>query len=365
MARSVTVREIAQCAEVSIATVSRVLNNHDNINEQVKQRVLQAAAQLGYFKSADKSMGKATGKASSRDIGAHRVERQLREIGYLFCYSELGLAEIDPFWAHILYGAEAEARKEKIRLIYQNIARNQPAYILQARLHEMRADGIVLVGPSEVETIQAIQAMNIPLVLVDNYSSQAEQRVDAVLSDNYEGAKMAVKYLISQGHRKIAYIGGHNLGDPANTVYTFGWRKEGYCAALREAGLPVSTDLIMECNILQPDEIYAACKRLVDSQEPFSAIFCTNDPAASRAIRALRECGLRVPKDISVVGFDNVELAEHLTPPLTTVHVPREAMGAMAVKALEARVADPQAVSVTYTLGVDLVIRDSVCPYQQ
>lgn len=357
MARSVTVREIAQRAEVSIATVSRVLNNHEHINEQVKQRVLEAAAQLGYFKSI--------GKSASRDAMLSGAERQLKEIGYLFCYSDLGTPEIDPFWAPILYGAEAEAHKKKMRLIYQSIPRHQSVYTLQTRLHEMRTDGILLVGPSEAETIRAIQAMHIPLVLIDNYASQVEPKVDSVLADNYEGAKSAVKYLISQGHRQIAYIGGHTHVSPINDIYTFSWRKEGYCAALREAGLSVNPDLIQECNLWLPDEIYASCKRLLDIQEPVSAIFCVNDPVASRTIKGLREYGLRVPEDISVVGFDDVSMAEHLTPPLTTVHVPKEAMGATAIKALEARAADPEAVNVTYTLGAYLVVRDSVCPYQQ
>lgn len=357
MARSVTVREIAQCAEVSIATVSRVLNNHDNINEQVKQRVLEAAAQLGYFKPASKSAG--------RETTLRGAERQLKEIGYLFCYSDLGTPEIDPFWAPILYGAEAEAHKKKMRLIYQSIPRHQPVYTLQTRLHEMRTDGILLVGPSEEETIRAIQAMHIPLVLIDNYASHVEPKVDAVLADNYEGAKLAVKYLISQGHRQIAYIGGHTHVSPINDIYTFSWRKEGYSAALREAGLPVNPDLIQECDLWLPDEIYASCKRLIDIREPVSAIFCVNDPVASRTIKGLREYGLRVPEDISVVGFDNIGMAEHLTPTLTTVHVPKEAMGATAIKALEARVAEPEAVNVTYTLGVHLVIRDSVRPYQR
>ena len=355
MARSVTVKEIAQHAEVSIATVSRVLNNQSNINEQVKQRVLQAAAQLGYFKPAS--------RVSGQNMTPRSVERQLKEVGYLFCYSDLGAVEIDPFWAPILYGAEAEARRAKMRLIYQSIARDQPSYTLQARLHEMRFDGILLVGPSEAETIRTIQAMNIALVLVDN--SCIEQEVDAVLVDNYEGAKLAVRYLISQGHRNIAYLGGYSLTRPANDVYTFGRRKEGYSAALREASIPVNPALLLECNIGMPEEIYASCKRLVESGEPCSAIFCVNDHVASRTIKGLRECGLRVPEDISIVGFDNVSLAEHLTPPLTTINVPQEAMGAMAIKALEARIAEPQVVNVTYMLGVHLVIRDSVRPYQQ
>ena len=311
MARSVTVREIAQRAEVSIATVSRVLNNHEHINEQVKQRVLEAAAQLGYFKSI--------GKSASRDAMLSGAERQLKEIGYLFCYSDLGTPEIDPFWAPILYGAEAEAHKKKMRLIYQSIARHQSVYSLQTRLHEMRTDGILLVGPSEEETIRAIQAMHIPLVLIDNYASQ----VDSVLADNYEGARSAVKYLISQGHRQIAYIGGHTHVSPINDIYTFSWRKEGYCAALREADLPVNPDLIQECNLWLPDEIYASCKRLLDIQEPVSAIFCVNDPVASRTIKGLREYGLRVPEDISIMGLDDIMLSAHLRPPLTSVAVPK------------------------------------------
>lgn len=352
MTRPVKVKEIAQCADVSIATVSRVLNNHDNINEDVKQRVLQAAAELGYFKQAN------------RDVSAANAERHLKEVGYLLCYSDLHGTETDPFWAHILYGAEAEARKAKIRLVYQGLTRNQPAYLLQSRLHEMRADGIMLVGPSEVDTISAIQAMNIPLVLVDNCGYLTELPADAVLGDNYEGAKLAVRHLISQGHRRIAYLGGYTLSNPPNEIYTFAWRREGYCAAMREAGLEIRSELMQECNISQPDEIKAACKKLIEAQGSFSALFCANDPTASRAIKSLREYGLRVPEDISIVGFDNVDMAEHLTPPLTTMNVPKEAMGATAIKALIARAADPQAVNVTYTLGVHLVIRDSVRPYQ-
>lgn len=348
VARLVTVKDIARRAAVSIATVSRALNNADNITEEVLKRVIEAAEDLGYFKS----------------MVVRNAERPLKKVGFLLCYSHSSSKGTDDFfWTHILYGAEAQARKANIQIIFQGVLDQSP-YQLRAQIHEMRADGILLVGPSDEETIRTIQKANIPLVLIDNYLSDVEQKVDAVLSDNYEGARQIVKYLISQGHRQIAYIGGYKKGNPTRPIYSFEWRKKGYCAALAEAGLPINPKLMQECDFRQSDEIYGACRNLVEMQEPLSAIFCANDPAAIWTIKSLRRCGRRVPEDISVVGFDNVEMAEHVVPPLTTMHVHKEAMGATGVKALIAQAADPDAINVTHILGVDLIIRDSVRLYQ-
>jgi DNA-binding LacI/PurR family transcriptional regulator len=348
VARSVTVKDIAQRAAVSIATVSRALNNTDNITEEVQQRVLKAAEELGYFKAK-----------TARDI-----ERPLKKVGFLLHYSPSSRKGTDDFfWTRILSGAEAQARKAGIQIFFQGILDQSP-YQLQAHLHEIAVDGILLVGPTGEEVVRAIQKANIPLVLVDNYLSGLEQKVDAVLSDNYEGARQIVHYLISQGHQHIAYIGSYQGGNPTRPIYTFEWRKKGYCAALAEAGLSIQPQLIQESDFQQPEKIYDTCRKLLEAQPCVSAIFCANDPGAVRVIKSLRQCGLRVPEDISVVGFDNVEMAEHITPALTTVHVHKEAMGAQAINALILRAADPEAINVTHTLGVELVIRDSVRSYQ-
>jgi LacI family transcriptional regulator len=323
------------------------LNNHGNINEQLRQRVLQVAAELGYFKTTGQNSVSRDGKVV------------LKEIGFLLAYSDFDESKLDTFWAHILHGAEIEARKANIYVTYRGIRRNQTPYLVLSKLHEMRADGILLVGPAEPETVRSIQTTNVPLVLVDNYVRIPGQQVDAVLSDNFEGTKEAIAYLIHEGHQHIAFLSGSTTISPT-PPYTFERRKDGYLSAMRDAGLTVYDELMESCNVGNPDDVYAACKRLLDSGTPFSALFCANDLSASWAIKALRELGLRVPEDVSVVGFDDGDIAEHLTPPLTTMRVNKEAMGATAVKSLLARVADPQAVSVTSILGVELIKRESV-----
>jgi DNA-binding LacI/PurR family transcriptional regulator len=351
VARSVTVKDIAQEAAVSIATVSRVLNNRDNIKDELRERVLNVAAELGYFKT-------------NGQLPVPRNERRaLKEIGFLLNYNDLEEPSPDTsFWAHMLHGAEIEARKSNINVTYRSVGTKQPSYLLLNKLHEMRVGGILLVGPARPAIVEAIALTDIPLVLIDNYVRLSGRLIDAVLSDNFEGTKEAVSHLIDKGHRRIAFLGGYAVNNPLpqDKIYTFERRKEGYFSALRDAGLPILDELVTSCNILQPDDIFAACQRLLATKSPFSALFCVNDPAAGRAMKALRELGVRIPEDISIVGFDNAEIAEHLTPPLTTVHVNKEAMGAAAVKSLMARVADPQAPGVTSILDVELIKRASV-----
>jgi DNA-binding LacI/PurR family transcriptional regulator len=350
VARAVKVKDIARYAEVSIATVSRVLNNHENISEEIRQRVLQAATELGYFKFASQ------GPASR-----NTVERQIKEIGFLFCYTDLqdNKFELDPFWGHVLTGAQTEASKSSIRMIYEAIPFHQPSYLLQIKLHEMRVNGLLVVGPSEPETIHEIQRSNIPMVLIDNYIAEAKQPLDAVLCNNYEGAKLAINYFLQRGHRNIAYIGGYSM-DTRTPIYTFNLRKAGYISALREAHIPVKEYLIQECHVIKAEAIFDACKRLIESENDLSAVFCTNDLTAIWAIKGFRHFGKRVPEDISVIGFDNIEMAEHLTPPLTTLHVPKEAMGEIGVRALLSRIADLQIPGITYNLEVQFIERGSV-----
>jgi LacI family transcriptional regulator len=163
------------------------------------------------------------------------------------------------------------------------------------------------------------------------------------------------------GHRQIAFIGGPLLPGPrpVNQVYTIERRAEGYRLALVNAGLSVSYDLCESAN-LSTDQGYEACKRLLARGKPFTAIFCANDEMAIGAMKAIREAGLRVPDDISLVGFDDLEHVKHLDPALTTVQVNKEMLGAVALKRLLALMSSPDPVSVTSTLEVELVVRASV-----
>lgn len=349
MTNAVTIKDVAQRADVSIGTVSRVFNNHSNVNDDIRQRVLKAALELGYSGPAGRSV------ASS-----HKNTPVLQEIGFfLYVIDNPNEGTIPPFWANILHGVEAEAGKSHIKVIYQviNGQRETPQLVLD-KLHTMHLDGILLVGPADPEMVDALRALKIPLVLVDNYVRRPQ--LDAVLSDNFEGAMEAIEYLISEGHRRIAFSGPTTLGNhPVNALYTIEWRARGYREALLNAGLSPDDELI-ESSFLSPEGGYDACKRLIARGLHCSAIFCGNDSTAMGVMKALREEGLRVPEDVSVVGFDDDDMAEYLTPALTTVRVNKEVMGATAVRGLITRANNPQAISQTTTLGVELVKRDSV-----
>lgn len=347
MAGQVTLKEIAKEAQVSIGTVSRVFNNHANVTEEIRQRVFKAATQLGYF---------GAGGQEQRSYDGNRV---VKEIGFLFgSFIQNEGVSTNPFWSHILHGVESETSKASIKVTYRSLSALQSTPdILLMTIYEMKLGGILLVGPVELETVQLLQSTGIPLVLVDNYMPQ----VNAVLGNNFEGAKAAVEYLISMGHRQIAFIGGPLLegSRSINKVYTIERRAEGYRMALVNAGLPLSNELCESAN-LSTEQGYEACKRLLARNVPFSALFCANDEMAIGAIKALREGGLRVPDDVSVVGFDDIDLVKHLDPALTTVRVEKEVLGMVAVKRLLSLMSNPDPVSVSTVLDVELVIRDSV-----
>jgi LacI family transcriptional regulator len=340
------VKDVARKADVSVGTVSRVFHNHSNVAEEIRGRVLQAAADLGYTKS----------------ISQTPKERVLKEIGFLYCLPVDDAAAMNnPFWSHILRGAEREAHQSNIKVTYKAISDLTPIpKSFVATIRDMKLDGILLLGPAEKETIEIFKQTRIPLVLVDNHVAGIS--VDSVLCDNFEGAQLAVNFLIEQGHRHIAFIGGPVLDSAhPHKIYTIERRLAGYRTALLDAGLSVD-DRLLESSLLYPESAYEACKRLLVRNIPFTAVFCANDEIAIGAMKALQDAGKRIPEDISLIGFDDIALVGHLNPALTTIRINKEALGSMAVKNLLIRAKDPTMVSVSCVLEVELIKRDSVGP---
>lgn len=358
MVSSVTVRDIAREADVSIGTVSRVFNNHGNVTEEIRQRVLKVAAELGYSRPVSQ-----TAPLSDKSL---RIARglSLKEIGFLYCIS-LGTTTVtsNPFWSHILGGVENEARKRQIKVTYRAIEElAQKPSVLLSTVQDMKLDGILLVGPAEMETIQLIRSLKLPVILVDNYAPGIG--VDSVLCDNFEGARAAVDYLIELGHRQIGFIGGPVLpgSRPLNKIYTLERRAAGYRTALLDAGLPVNYSLFESASYLYVESGYEACNRLLERNPQLTAIFCANDELAIGVMKSLREAGRRIPEDVSLIGFDDITLVEHLTPALTTVRVNKEALGSIAFNSLMERASDPDRVHVSSVLEVELIKRQSVGP---
>ncbi len=340
---SATVKDVARKANVSIGTVSRVFNNYSNVSQEIRQRVLQAAEDVEYRRSV------------------LQTNSTIKEIGFLYCLNlDTKAFRTNPFWSGILNGVESEARKYQMKITYHMLnEQGSNSSLLLSMIQGMKLDGLLLVGPAEEETITLCKRLNLPMVLVDNYASGFS--VDSVLCDNFDGARMAVNYLIEQGHRQIALIGDPVWQSPypVKRVYTIEQRAAGYRMALLAAGLAFNSTLIETSNLCTEGG-YEACNRLLDRKAEFSAIFCVNDEIALGAMKALHKAGRRIPEDVSLIGFDDIALVEHLTPSLTTVRVNKEALGALAVRSLLARTANPEIIGVTSILDVELIKRESV-----
>ncbi len=339
MADSITLRDVAQLAGVSIGTASQALNNRPNVAAETRARVVDAALTLGYsFKENN-----------------HTDEGPIKIIGLLTKH-DLGLpVEINPFYSHIHAGIESECRRRQISLMYAAVEvdpANRPM-LWPAMLSEQQIDGLILAGTFIEETVDLFQRRaDVPVVLVDSYAPNLP--FDSVVIDNIPATMSAIDYLIRQGHRKIGLIGWFSESPPS--VHE---RKIGYCQALEKHG--IQETYIQPCG-LNREEGRDAMRQLLADHPDVTAVFSCNDLSALGVLGGARDMGLSVPRDLSVMGFDNIDLTREVTPALTTVHVHKTWLGALSVYQLVERAMFPEMPKVTVVVSTQLVIRDSVCP---
>lgn len=338
--RRVQQREIATRTGVSISTVSRVLNNVGGINDEVRRRVLAAAGELGYWE------------------GLPRTQSTLHHLG-LFVTALPTPSSLDPFHADLFYlkGIEAECRRQSIHLSYTVVepGPGSSAFVLDKVKHN-HIDAALFLAVEDQAFIEAIVATGLQAALIN--AEQPDLLVDTFLPDNTGGAALAVRHLLQQGHRRILYV-------TSLTRRTTRRRLEAYWATLEEAGLAPDPALVLElpidlAGLAEATELMKA--RLTAGPLDFSAVFCRNDVTTIAMMRALQEVGLRIPHDISIVGYDDIPIAAFTHPPLTTVRVEREELGALAVRRLTARALDPQLTPVRFELATRLIVRQSVLP---
>jgi LacI family transcriptional regulator len=258
---------------------------------------------------------------------------------------------LNRFYSWVLSGIQEAADDARMNLVLGSIpvdSRNNPAE-LPRRILATDVDGVLLVGAFRDETVhQVIELLGTrapAVVLVDNYGRA--HALDSIGSINREGTAEATRYLIGRGHRAIAFAGRQAGRDP-----NFDDRYRGYCDAMEGAGL--ETGMI---------EITGDAVELTEHEPgafPFSGVICGNDHAAWLLVRALQARGLRVPDDVSVVGFDDTDHARDSVPAITTMAVDTLSMGRLAVRMLDFRLTSPEAARVTMLLQPRLVERDSV-----
>jgi DNA-binding LacI/PurR family transcriptional regulator len=340
MARRVTLRDVAQAAGVSVSTASQALNNRPGVSQHVRENVFETALHLGY---------------QTRQTPGH-VSGALRTLGLVTKRHNDDPLSLNPFYAPILAGAEQECRRQHIALMYSSIEVDEDSRALSwpSMLLEQRVDGLIVVGALLPETLAPFgRQPDARLVLVDGYT-HSDSPIDRILTDNRAGARSAVEYLIARGHRHIGLIGSHPRSYPS--IHE---RRAGFLEALEAHGL--SPDY-MEDSLLERRDAYEAALRLMRRAPEVSAIFVCNDNTASAVLNALGRLGLSCPDDVSLVGFDDIDLAQEITPALTTVHVDKVLMGVLAVRALQDRAAAPDRPALTTVLGTRLIVRDSTRP---
>ncbi len=327
----VTIVDVAAEAGVSFGTVSRVINNDVHVRKETRERVQSTMKRLGFVANRQ-ARSLAGGKSNSvgvlvPDLGTGYIGEIIRGID-----AELSLSGIDL----ILYTTHRTASKEA-------------NYV--ANLATGMVDGLLLVLPrSPADFIGNLTQRNFPFVLIDHQGMGKD--CPAVGAMNWQGGFTATEYLIKLGHQRIGFITGWmDLGCATD-------RLEGYRSALRTYHIPEKPELIYEGTFFQPDG-FAGASALLDLPEPPTAIFASNDVMAMGVMDAVRNRGLRVPEDVSVIGFDDIPQASLIRPTLTTINQPLEKMGRVATQMLLDLLHEPEKEARRIELPTQLVVRES------
>ncbi|MBI3962744.1 MAG: LacI family DNA-binding transcriptional regulator [Deinococcus sp.] len=333
MAREkVGIRDVAKLAGVSPATVSRVLNRPELVAERLRDQVHRAMARLGYAPNA-----------LARGL-------RTRHTGVL------GLIVPDiahPFFAEVVRGVEDVASREGYRVFLCNTDENpdkEEKYVAELLNH--RVEGIIFISSSNSRA-QLTSSSDVPVVVVDRRVSLDD--LHEVLCDDVLGGRLATEHLLSLEHRHLAFLGGPQV-IPNNADRLRGCRE-----ALAQAQLALDQALVAEV-LVRVEAGERATEQLLDTGRYFSALFAANDLLAIGAVRALRARGLEVPGDVSVVGYDDVWFAAHLSPPLTTVAQPKRELGERAMQRLLALVRGQAPPERLVRMLPALVVRQSTAP---
>jgi LacI family transcriptional regulator len=326
-----TIRDVAKQAGVSVATVSRVLNNSGPVSAGTRERVEQVAEALRY----------------SPHRGAQGlIMRRTRNLGVILpdLYGE--------FFSEVIRGMDQATQRAGYNLLVSSSHDDRSEIDAAVRAMRGRVDGLVLMTPdTSVGSVEEVIRPSLPVVLMNTPASSA--RVPTINVDSYGGSYAMVGHLVSGGHERVALIGG----DPRN--HDARERHRGYAAALRDAGLEARPEWQVRSDFRKSGG-WAAVRELMRRAGPRpTAIFAANDAMAVGALSSLQELGLEVPRDVAVAGFDDIPLARYLSPALTSVQVDNSGLGARAVELLLESVDGGSADPVHEVLPTTLVIRRS------
>jgi LacI family transcriptional regulator len=341
MKKEVSIVDVAKAAKVSIATVSNVINNKGRVSTKTRQKVQRIIAELGY-----------TPNLSARDL----ITRRTGLIALVVPTRQPAGLHDNPFYWDLLAGVEEGARERRFNIILKAIEERTETFTFAK---ERRLDGIIVIGTNEgSQAVERVMNLEIPAVFIDSYLRN--ENLFQVNLDDRLGSYMATRHLIELGHRRIAVL----LGDiEMKDIAYYGILHErwlGYRDALEEAGIPYDPDLMLPF----PTSLeggYMASDQLA-LRPDVTAVFSFSDISAMGLLKGLKDRGIRVPEDCSVIGFDNLFISKYTSPSLTTVSQNILEKGRSAVKMLLDQIDNVPIVERRKVLPVELVIRDTTAP---
>jgi LacI family transcriptional regulator len=308
-----TIRDVAREAGVSIATVSRVFNNSSLVSEATAKVVMQVAARFDYWPNS-----------AAQSLTTNRS-------------NTLGVLLPDlfgEFYSEVIRGIDSLARRESYQIMLSSSHADNEEILMAARSMLGRIDGLLMMAPDDAsaDTVNRIRR-RIPLVLLNPATDSAQNC--SVSIDNFSGAREAVNHLLKLGHRRIAMVAGPQGNVDANE------RLRGFTQALSDAGQDPEEAMVVQGDFRESSGFSAGLELMKCVPRP-SAVFVANDSMAVGLLAALEGLGVDVPRDLAVIGFDDVDIAGYLRPPLTTVHIDAFTLGQRAAQMMVNEIQSPE-----------------------
>ncbi len=339
--KRITMSDIAKKLDLSINAVSLALNGKVGVSEETRKRILAEAEEMGYLDQNDKY----TVAYSNKNICILLEHRFFRDMY---------------FYGRVMLGVESAAKEAGYDMLVKSF--DEGAEVVPDCVEKKKVSGIIVIGKLSDEYLRRLKDYGLPIVLVDYMS--VEESTDCVMTDNKSGTFKMTRYLIEQGFTKIGFFGGMEYS-PSVRERFWGYQ-EGIRKFMNFPDFQSSMEYVETYSSLNKIENYVIhndaqkiWQAFCDIKERPQVLMCSNDKLAILLCKVLEDMGLRIPEDISVVGFDDIELSKMVSPGLTTVHVYKDLMGRKGVERLIYRMEHPRERAEKIVMNVDLVERNS------
>lgn len=331
-----TIYEIAKIAGVSPTTVSKVINNYPDVSDKTRKKIKNILEKENFLPNAQ-ARGLTTKKTWT--------------LGIVY-FEDLGIGLSHPFFSKVIEACKKQADKHGYSLLFgsKNDRLKISTFLEYFRYKSVDGIAIICTDPNDKETIEIIES-DFPIVVID----MLNKNTSTVTSDNELGCKLAIEYLFSLGHKRIAHIYGTSEKDNLPSMM----RMEAYKKYIKEFNLYRSDDYLVSGINFDFDGGYEAMNKLLKLKNPPTAVLAASDKSALGAIKAIKNSGLRVPEDISVIGFDDIDLAEYVTPRLTTVRQNYDEIGKAAIDILVEQINKKEKLAINKVIPVELIVRES------